>query len=75
MTGMVAAYRRHDRLDLRIGEHAVNIVHSVRRRVGDEPALVERMTSYLYLEAKRSQVSHTPLNAVGEQTCTPPRMD
>jgi hypothetical protein len=69
---MVSAYHRHHRFDLRIAEHAVNVINSVLWRVGDEPALVESMTPYLDSEAKRLQVFHTPLDAVGEHTCTTP---
>jgi hypothetical protein len=69
---MVSAYRRHQRLDLRIAEHAVNVINSIPWRVGDEPALVEGMTPYPHLEAERLQVLHTPFDAVGKHTCPAP---
>jgi hypothetical protein len=69
---MVSAYRRHYRLDLRIAEHAVDVLHSVLRRVGHESELVEGMRPHPYLEAKRLQVLHTSFEAVGKQTCPTP---
>jgi len=68
----VIQHRSHHRLDLRIAEHAVNVINSVLRRVGDEPALVEGMTPYPHLEAKRLQVLYTPFDAVGKHTCPTP---
>jgi hypothetical protein len=50
----------------------VNVINSVLWCVGDEPALVQGMTSYLGLEPKRLQVLRTPFNAVREHACTTP---
>ena len=72
MTGMVSTYRRYHRLHIRIAEHAVNVINSVLRCVGDEPVLVESMTPYPHPEAKRLQMLHAPFNAVGKHTCSTP---
>ena len=72
MAGMVAADRRHDRLDFRITDHAVNVSDPVLRRVGDEPALVEGMQPQPHLEAERLQVLHPAFDAVGKPACPAP---